>query len=203
MKFLKYRWIAFIVSTPFIFGSYASADIWTDSYRLESIGQYQQAREILNPYGKENPDDEFAMLRLGWLSYLGGSYNQSIKQYQKALSLNPQSLDAALGLMLPLLAQQRWKEAEKYGQQILSVAPWNYYAHLRLMISEEGQRNWHALLQHAQQLHQRFPGDATVLVYLARAQRWQGHQDAARITYRQVLQRYPAHIEALQFLAGD
>lgn len=203
MNPLKYVLIALAAYIPLSYGNAISTDIWTESYRLESIGQFQQARDVLEPFAKEQPNVEYVMLRMGWLSYLGGAYSQSIKQYQAALSLNARSIDAKLGLMLPLLAQQRWKEAEIYGEQVLAVAPWNYYAHLRLMVSDEGQRHWQALLQRAQQLHQRFPTDTTTLVYLARAQHWLGNQEGARTTYRQVLQRYPSHVEALKFLATN
>ena len=179
------------------------ADTWSESYRLESMGQYKAAAELFDPVLKTEPDNEFARLRRAWLRYLAGSYNDSQGDYKAALQANPRSLDAQIGLALPLLAQQRWKEAALAAQQALQAAPWNYYAHLRLMVAEEGQRQWQTLLDHTEELHQRYPSDATVLVYRARAQYWLGDMKAARDTYQQVLQRVPGHIEALQYLAGQ
>lgn len=179
------------------------ADTWSDSYRLETMGQYSAAAELFDPVLKTQPDNEFARLRRAWLHYLAGNYNDSQNDYKAALQANPQSLDAQIGLALPLLAQQRWKEAAMVAQQALRTAPWNYYAHLRLMAAEEGQRQWQALLEHAGQLHQRYPTDATALVYLARAQYWLGDAKAAAGSYRQVLQRVPGHVEASRFLAAE
>ena len=150
--------------------------------------------------GKKEKNNEFLFLRLGWLNYLRGSHNDSINNYQKALTLNDKSLDARLGLTLPLLAQQRWREAAKYAQQVLQSAPWNYYAHVRLMVAEEGLRQWQTLAKHADDVQRRYPSDATILVYLARANRWLNNTGDAKAAYREVLERVPGHIEALQYL---
>jgi len=181
----------------------SQADAWSESYKLESMAQYKAAAELFDPVLKAEPANEFARLRRAWLHYLAGSYNDSQSDYKAALQANPQSLDAQIGLTLPLLAQQRWKEAALVAEQALQSAPWNYYAHLRQMVAEEGQQQWQALLDHTTKLHQRYPSDANVLVYRARAQYWLGDKKAARDSYQQVLQRVPGHIEALQFLAGE
>lgn len=178
----------------------ASMDVWTESYRLESLTQYEKAAEVLLPVLKKEANNEFVYLRLAWLNYLNGSHNDAIKYYQKSLSLNKKSLDARLGLTLPLLAQQRWKEAAQYAQETLEISPWNYYAHVRLMIAEEGMRQWQTLAKHAQEVYLHYPSDATVLVYWARANRWLNNTGDAKNAYQQVLERIPGHIEALQFL---
>lgn len=178
------------------------ADIWSESFKLEAMAQYTAAAKLLDPLLKEQPSNEFARLRRAWLHYLAGTYNSAYSDYKMALKANPQSLDAQIGVTLPLLAQQRWKEAASFARQALKVAPWNYYAHLRLIVAEEGQQQWQTLLKHTQELHRRYPSDATVLVYQARAQHWLGDKQEASNTYRQVLQRVPGHIEAQQFLAG-
>jgi tetratricopeptide (TPR) repeat protein len=178
----------------------ASVDVWTESYRLESLTHYEQAAEALLPIQKKAPKNEFVYLRLGWLNYLNGNHNSAIDHYKKALSLNNKSLDARLGLTLPLLAQQRWKEAASYAQETLDIAPWNYYAQVRLMIAEEGMRQWQTLAKHANEVHLHYPSDATILVYLARANRWLSNTNEAKDAYQKVLERVPGHIEALQFL---
>lgn len=178
----------------------ASIDPWTESYRLETLTRYEQAAEVLQPLRNKDPKNEFIFLRLGWLNYLSGNYNSAIDYYKKALGINNKSLDARLGLTLPLLAQQRWKEAGGFAQETLEIAPWNYYAHVRLMIAEEGMRQWQTLARHANDVNLHYPSDATVLVYLARANRWLGNTKAAKNAYLQVLQRVPGHIEALQYL---
>ena len=181
--------------------AWAEVDPWAESYRLEALGQFDAAAKALEPVIRANAQHEFAFLRRGWLNYLRGDHNASLEDYRKALEINRHSLEARLGVILPLLAQQRWREAASEANKVLEVAPWNYYAHVRLMIAEEGERQWDILAKHAAQVAQHYPSDATVLVYLARANIWLGNNSAARRAYEQVLERVPGHIEALQYLA--
>jgi tetratricopeptide (TPR) repeat protein len=180
---------------------WAAVEPWTESYRLEALSQYENAAKTMNTLIKKNPKNDFAVSRRGWLNYLRGAHNESIRDYQKALKINPKSLDARLGLLLPLLAQQRWREASSNANKALKVAPWNYYGHVRLMISEEGQKKWDTLAKHAKSVSQRYPSDATIQVYLARAYFRLNKNDLAVAAYRRVLERVPGHIEASQFIA--
>ena len=181
--------------------SWAAMDPWTESYRLEALSQYHNAAKTMSLVIKDNPRNDFAVSRRGWLNYLRGAHNESIRDYQKAIEINPKSLDARLGLLLPLLAQQRWREASSNANKALKIAPWNYYAHVRLMISEEGEKKWDTLAKHARNVSQRYPSDATVLVYLARANVWMKKDKEARRAYKKVLERVPGHIEATQLLS--
>ena len=199
MKLLTIR-VCIMLALLYAVNSAAAMDVWAESYRLESLTRYDEAAEVLQSALNKDPKNEFMLLRLGWLNYLRGNHNNAMEYYKKALALNSKSIDAKLGLVLPLLAQQRWNEAAKYCQEVLQVAPWNYYAHIRLMISEEGLRQWQTLVKHAGEVYERYPSDATVLVYLARANRWLGNTRAAKDDYRKVLERVPGHIEALQYL---
>lgn len=192
---------AIMATLLLVFSAGSSADIWSESYEQEAAGHYDRAAELFDPLLKQEPGNEFARLRRAWLRYLAGHYNDSQSDYRKALETNPRSLDAQIGLTLPLLAQNRWREAAIIARQALEVAPWNYYAHLRLLAAQEGERQWQTVRQHSDQLHERYPGDPTILVYRARAHYWLGDMKSARENYLQVLQRVPGHIEAGQFLA--
>lgn len=176
---------------------------WAESYRHEAAGNFSAALEALQPIVTSDPRHELAVLRMAWLKYLNGDYNASIRDYRRALELNPASLEAALGLSLPLLAQQRWREAAAAAQQVLAIAPWNYYAHLRLLVAEEGLQQWRTLAEHATELAARYPSDATALVYLARARAWQSNRAAAHSAYERVLERIPDHQEAIAYLRDN
>lgn len=196
IKILFYCFIFIFVSNA----NSASVDVWAESYRLESLTRYEEAAQVLVPLLDKQPTHEFVSLRLGWLKYLNGNHNSAIEHYKKALAINSKSIDAKLGLTLPLLAQQRWKEAAKFAQETLDIAPWNYYAHVRLMIAEEGLRQWTTLADHANEAYRHYPSDATILVYLARANRWLNNNKDAKDAYQKVLERVPGHIEASQFI---
>ena len=175
----------------------ADDDPWQESYRLEGLYQYQAALDAL---GGLSSGDELVLLRRAWLNYLKGAHSKAIDHYQQAISRNSQSLDARLGIMLPLMAQQRWREAASHANKVLAVAPWNYYAHIRLMTIEQALKQWPELQKHAHAVSQRYPSDAETLVFLARAYNKLGNKDAAGSTYQKLLQRVPGHYEALHFL---
>lgn len=175
----------------------ADVNPWQESYRLEGIYQYDAALNALNGVGSDN---ELVLLRRGWLNYLKGSHSKSIDYYKKAISQNDKSLDARLGIILPLLAQQRWREAASNANKVLEVAPWNYHAHVRLMAAQEALKQWSDLQKHAQAVSQRYPTDVDSLVFLARAYRQQGNDQAASQAYKRVLELVPANFEASQFV---
>ena len=178
-------------------------DAWTESYSSESTGQYDAAIVALAPILEAQPDHQFALLRTAWLEYLDGDLNASIRSYRLAIDLDENSLDAQLGITLPLLAQRRWREAAAASEAVLAIAPWNYYAHVRLMVAEEGLRQWQRLASHAREVFARYPTDATILVYLARAEARQGNVEAALSAYSAVLERAPSHEEAGSFIARN
>lgn len=180
---------------------FANNDAWQRSYTLEAAGQYIAAAEAIEPILKQTPSNEFAELRSGWLHYLAANYSRSISHYQTALKINNLSIDAMLGISLPLMAQSRWREASRYLNDVIKQSKWNYYAHTRLMTCEENMKKWQELKKHTEEVLLRYPSDATVLVYMARAQAKTNEGEKAKETYKKVLQRYPTHLEATKFLA--
>ncbi|MDQ6961961.1 MAG: tetratricopeptide repeat protein [Mariprofundaceae bacterium] len=177
-----------------------SSTPWQTSYALEASGQYEQAAAVLVPLLGYGGSSEFALLRYGWLNYLQGNYNDSIRAYTRSLTRNTRSIDARLGIALPLLVQQRWREAAKYAQQVIAVSPWNYSAHESLMRCEEGLKQWETLAKHARDVSSYYPSVVAPYVYLARADLWLGQTDKAYAAYQQVLERQPNHLEALRYL---
>lgn len=190
-----------LISVLLLLSLTASAnDFWTRSYTLETNKQYTEAAKTIEQFLLKTPDSEFAELRSGWLYYLDGNYSRSIKHYKSALNMNNQSIEARLGLALPLLAQSRWQEAAVHCREVIKLSQWNYYAHVRLMITEEGQKQWDTLATHAKEVNKHYPTDATVLVYLARAYKQQGETSKAKKAYNEVLVRVPGHLEASGFM---
>jgi tetratricopeptide (TPR) repeat protein len=180
-----------------VLGLHGQSDPWAESYRLEGLKDFRQAAQVIAPFTATN---EFAQLRHSYLAYLQGHYDDSYKGYQRALEMNPLSLDARLGMTLPLLAQQRWTEAAARARQVLDQCAWNYTAHVRLLVCEDALKQWDVLARHGQDLARRYPSDATALVYWARGEDHLGNQEGAGRAYQRVLQLYPGHKESLDYL---
>jgi len=198
------RWVAMLALVCAGWPGLASAQndtIFASSYKLEAEKKYDAAAQAITALA--DGGNEFARLRLGWLTYLAGKYNDSISHYNRLLQVNANSIDARLGVTLPLLAQQRWQDAAAQARHVLQLSPWDYTAHVRLMICEEALKQWQVLEQHAASVAAAYPSDATSLIYLARARAWQRNVAGAKQAYSKVLERYPQNEEARAYLKSS
>lgn len=103
------------------------------SILFEEQGDYAQALSQMEAAGGLLKDDYLISLRLGWLYYLNGNYPQAETQYRRAGELaNGKSVEALLGLTLPLAARNEWLKVEQSYLRVLELDPVNYDANLRL-----------------------------------------------------------------------
>ncbi len=192
-----------LLAACFSFPVIANEDPWQLSHKLEAQADYTGAAQAIQSIILNNAQHEYAQTRYGWLNYLQRDYNTAVSHYKNAIEINPKSLDAQLGITLPLMAQGRWQEAANYAKQVLEVAPKQYYAHIRLMACEEALLQWNTLLEHTQKTTRFYPTDATILIYLARAASVSGKHTVALDAYKGVLERLPGNLEAIRFLASN
>lgn len=183
--------------------AYAQPDPWSESYRMEYIGKNIEAQALIEPIATRQPINEFAIMRTAWLLHLQGKYAEAEKRYLRAAEVNPRSLEARLGVMLPQMALYRWNDAIQSGRKVLAESHWNYTAHVRIMICEEALSRWEDLSKHAAEVSARYPTDATVLVYWARAEAALKRTRKAKELYTQVLERVPGHIEAGNYIRSN
>lgn len=174
------------------------ADPWAESYQLEIANKPLQAAQKIEPLVRDN---EFAQLRHAWLLYLGGRFDDSAAGYRHALQMNPESIDAQLGLTLPLMAQWKWKEAGDITRTVQRQAPGNYTAILRMIVINEALKDWAAMAKDASRLVALYPSDATAWVYLGRSAAASGDPARAAEAYRRVLEIFPGHKEATTYLS--
>lgn len=194
MKIIKTGLIAILVTLS----STAAANtpsVWQQSYSYEAAGDYKNAAKVISELAIRKKN-EYALIRYAWLKYMQGKFGESISAYKKAIKANGKSVDARVGIVLPLLAQERWKEVQHYSQQALVIAPDNYQASLYLMSVWEKKRDWEALKKLAKRISKRYPSTADGLVYLARAEWHLGNKESSKKAYQQVLYRYPTNWEA-------
>jgi tetratricopeptide (TPR) repeat protein len=103
------------------------------SLQDETNGNYKEAINKLTKIYENNKDHYLMNLRLGWLNYLNGSYDQSKKFYRNAVRLTSEkTIEPFLGLTLPLAALEEWDEVRNTYTRILKIDPNFYTANLRL-----------------------------------------------------------------------
>jgi tetratricopeptide (TPR) repeat protein len=170
--------------------------VWSQSYAHERIYEYQEAVELIQPLLKNDKTAELAHLRLGWLNYLQGNYRDSFNHYEESLDDNSYSVDAYLGMTLPLLAQKRYRTAIKYTKKALKLSPNNYSASAKMMHIYTLQKKWRTLKAYSIQVSNYYPSLVEPMVYVARASMKLGEYEEAKKYFYKVLWLMPTHIEA-------
>lgn len=102
------------------------------SITLEKEGKIKDAIAILEPFVETNKTNYLLNLRLGYLYYSDTAWVKSASYYDVALKLRPNSVEALLGLRLPLFAQKQWEKVEGVYNSIIKIDPNNKEANLRL-----------------------------------------------------------------------
>jgi tetratricopeptide (TPR) repeat protein len=156
---------------------------YRNSYNLEKEGKYADAIRAM----QDVPHGYPLNLRLGWLSYLLKDYVAADSFYQAAIKMSPNSIEARLAAMLPLMAEKRWADAEVAARQIVRADPSNYYANLRLSYVLRWEGKFEQADEVATRMSNLYPTDTSYLLELAFA-RWGEKQNvAAKKLFNEVL----------------
>jgi len=175
-------------------------DAYQKSYLYEKVGDYKDAIRALMSIYEAYPNGYTVNLRLGWLYYLWGKYENSIYHYKKAVKAIPTSVEAKLGLSLPLMAQQKWNEAENILYQVLKIDYYNYYGNLRLCLVLEGEKKYPLVESIALKMLAIYPTSVPFLVYLAKSYYHLGKLKEAKKIFKDILILDPENVIAKSYL---
>ncbi len=199
--------LAWVVDVP---ASRPTDDTWIAtayhrSLANEGLQKYDEAIRALEPVREAYPEGYTVNLRLGWLHYLAGHHANAISHYRKAIAVVPGNLEARLGLLLPLLAQKRYAEAEQVAGQVLRSDFYNYYGNLRLILALRGQGKHEAARKVAQRMLALYPADVALLQQLALSEAALGRKTEAARLFRSIYTLDPDNPVARDYLGmtGD
>jgi len=110
------------------------------SYAIEKNGDFTGSME---PLKKVYDESSYELnLRLGWLNYNAGLFDEAIIFYGRAQKLKPYSEEARFGLILPLAALGKWNDVIKIYDAILETSPNNSVALYRLGLVYYGRKDY-------------------------------------------------------------
>ena len=113
---------------------------FSKSYATEKNGDFTAA---LDPLKKVYDESSYELnLRLGWLNYNAGLFDEAIIFYGRAQKLKPYSEEARFGLILPLAALGKWNDVIKIYDAILETSPNNSVALYRLGLIYYGRKDY-------------------------------------------------------------
>lgn len=130
---------------------------FSKSYAYEASKQYSKAAMELKSVSTENTYE--LNLRIGWLYYEAGEYNESITYYQKAIQLAPNSVEAKLGLVYPLSVQNKWDEVLTQYLAILSVDTKNSLVNYRTGLIYYNRKNYSTAKKYLETVLELYPFD--------------------------------------------
>jgi tetratricopeptide (TPR) repeat protein len=113
---------------------------FSKSYATEKNGDFTASME---PLKKVYDESSYELnLRLGWLNYNAGLFDEAIIFYGRAQKLKPYSEEARFGLILPLTALGKWNDVIKIYDAILETSPNNSVALYRLGLVYYGRKDY-------------------------------------------------------------
>lgn len=168
------------------------------SYALEKANDFRKSVKILKDI--YIADSYEFNLRLGWLQYNAGLFDESKEYYQKAITLMPYSEEAKFGLVLPLAARGEWEEVAKLYSHILTNNPGNTSALYNLGLIHYNRKEWTQAVKHFQKLVDLYPFAYDGLLMLAWTNLQLGKTREAKVLFNKVLLFSPDDSSALEGL---
>jgi Flp pilus assembly protein TadD len=172
-----------------------------DSYQQEASGNYVAARQRMADVDADDVGAYFVALRTGWLSYLAGDPS-AVHDYRRATILKPRSVEARLGLTLPLMASGDWTQTLLEVDQVLSVAPGQPVAQGRRAWALYNLGRFDEAVGAYQVAITAAPSDADLWSGLGWSACRSGHRDQGQHALRHALALSPNHELAGVGLAG-
>ena len=170
-----------------------------ESYKLEAQGDFKLAADEIKVLYKEESYE--INLRLGWLNYMAGNFNESIAFYKKAMELMPYADETKFGYIFPLSALGRWDEVIEMYNKILENSPHNTKAMYYLGTIYYNRLRYDKALSQFKQIVDLYPFDYDGLLMYAWTNLKLGNKKEAKDLFQKVLLNKPNDASALEGLS--
>ena len=189
MEFLKREAILFILllaAFP-VFGQVNQETLeqaFSRSYELEKNNDFVAAAGELNKVYDQSSYE--INLRMGWLYYNAGRFDESVTYYSRAQQLMPYSEEARFGLILPKAALGHWDEVIELYNKILEIHPNNTVAMYRLGLIFYERKNYNKALPLFKKVVDLYPFGYDGLLMLAWTSYFTGNYNQAKVLFNKV-----------------
>lgn len=179
-------------------GDPALMGIFKKSHELANASDYKGASKFL----KDNYDKNSYLLniRLAWLCYLAGQHAESVQYYKTAAALNPESVEAKLGLALPLEAMGNKTELKGVYESVLALDPHNTVINYKLGLMYYLKKEYTVALPFFEKVVKLYPFDYDGLLMYAWTNYYADNYETARANFYKVLCLSPGDQSATQAL---
>jgi len=168
------------------------------SYESEKSGKYPDAISTMKTIYKA--DSYIANIRLGWLFYLAKQYAESIKYYEKSISLKPYAIEARFGCIKPLSAIESWDKVKSNYVEILKIDPQNTLANYWLGVIYYNRKDFVTATKLFEKVVNLYPLDYDSVIMLAWSKLSTGKSSDAKVLFNHALILRPNDKSALEGL---
>ncbi|WP_457617794.1 tetratricopeptide repeat protein [Lutibacter sp.] len=173
-------------------------EAFAKSYSLEAKGDFKLATNALKTVYEDNSYE--TNLRLGWLNYMAGNFNESIIFYKKAIALMPYADEPKFGYIAPLAALGNWDEVINTYKQILENSPHNTKAMYYLGTIYYNHSQFDKAISYFKQVADLYPFDYDGLLMYAWSNLQLGMKKEAKVLFQKVLLNKPTDASATEGL---
>ena len=170
--------------------------LFQESYAAEATGDVAAAVAALRRLPIDRREHYFYQLRLGWLLYLSEQYPASAVAYRRAIALAPEAVEPRLGLLLPLMANRMWSDAEQTARAALSIDDGNYLATSRLAFILFNQGRYAEAAAQYRRVLDFYPADLEMRAGLGWSLARSGKLSLAQSEFEEILGVAPSHVSA-------
>jgi len=168
------------------------------SFESEKSGNYVAAINTMKTI--YTADSYIVNIRLGWLYYLAKQYSESIKYYEKSISLKPYAIEARFGCVKPLSAVENWDKVKTHYVEILKIDPQNTIANYWLGVIYYNRKDFVNATKLFEKVVNLYPLDYDSVIMLAWSKLNSGKSTDAKVLFNQALILRPDDSSALSGL---
>jgi tetratricopeptide (TPR) repeat protein len=174
--------------------------LYHKSYDYEKMEKYQKAISVLNNVYEAYPKTYTINLRLGWLYYLNGNYNNSLEHLKKAIAVSTQSSEVLNVMNLVHAAQKDWDEVSSVSQKIIINDYYNESANYWISVAYRMKGQFELAEKVALKMLTVKPTSVTFLNEYGIVQYAKGNYDPALSTFQSVIILDPDNQSATYYL---
>jgi len=174
-------------------------DAFSKSQAYESRGNFSDAVAGMKVVYQE--DSYEINLRLGWVTYLNGSFTESAAYYQKAINLKPYAIEAKFGIILPASALGNWDQVISQYNAILEIDPQNTQANYRMGSIYYGRNDYAKAEKYLEKVINLYPFDYDSMILYAWTNYKLGKFREAQVMFNKTLMNRPKDPSALEGLS--
>ncbi|MCC6370456.1 MAG: hypothetical protein IT236_05560 [Bacteroidia bacterium] len=195
---MKWKLLLLITCFAFSLSAQQTAEVaFSKSYAFEYNTDYTKAINVLQEL---NTDNYQINLRLGWLYYLNKDYIKSEMHYKKAIALEPSSLEARFGIVLPQSSLGNWNNVLATYLEILKLDPNNTIANYRTASIYYNRKDYVNAQTYVSRVIKLYPFDYDSNLLIAKIYQAAGKNTEAKKHFIKALEYNPQSEEATQAL---